>query len=72
MACSLESLRIVLDKHNEHGGAFGYIVIICHLVTKPQFVQNSDKNFSGLDADVIEGHRVLGSVIGLATAATIL
>ena len=32
--------------------------------TKPEFVQKANKVFSGLDVDVIEGHRVLGSVIG--------
>ena len=63
VAGSLESLRIVLDKLYEHGGAFGYNVIKFHLITKPQFVQKANKVFSGLDVDVIEGHRVLGSVI---------
>ena len=61
---SLESLQIVLDKLYEHGGAFGYNVIKCHLITKPEFVQKANKVFAGLDVDVIEGHRVLGSVIG--------
>ena len=61
---SLESLRIVLDKLYENVSAFGYNVITCHLTTKPEFVQKANKVFSGLDVDVIEGHRVLGSVIG--------
>ena len=60
MAGSLESLRIMLDKLYEHGGAFGYNVTKCHLITKPEFVQKANKVFSGLDIDVIEGHRVLG------------
>ena len=64
MPGSLESLRIVLDKLNKHGGAFGYNMTEYHLVTKPEFFQKSNKKFSGFDADVIEGHRVLGSVIG--------
>ena len=38
-------------------------MIKCHLITKPEFVQKASKVFSGLDVDVIEGHRVLGSVI---------
>ena len=64
VAGTLESLQIVLDKLYEHGGAFGYNVIKCHLITKLEFVQKSNKVFSGLDVDVIEGHRVLGSFIG--------
>ena len=61
---SLESLRIVLDKLYEHGVAFGYNVIKCLLITKPEFVQKVNKVLSELDVDVIEGHRVLVSVIG--------
>ena len=64
VAGRLESLRIVLDKLYEHGGAFGYNMNKCHLITKLKFVQKANKVFSGLDVDVIEGHRVLGSVIG--------
>ena len=56
VAGSLESLRFVLDKLYEHGSAFGYNVIKCHLITKPEFVQKANKVFSGLDVDVIEGH----------------
>ena len=61
---SIESVRIVLDKLYEHGGAFGYDVIKYHLITKPEFAHKANKDFSGLDVDVFEGHRVLGSVIG--------
>ena len=60
---SLESQRSVLDKLYEHGGAFGYSVIICHLITKPDFVLKANKVFSELDVDVIEAHRILDSVI---------
>ena len=63
VAGSLESLRMVLDKLYEHGGAFGSNVIKRHPITKPEFVQKKNKIFSGLDVDVIEGHRVLGSGI---------
>ena len=64
VAVSLESLRIALDKLYEQGWAFGYNVIKCHLITKPDFVQKANKVFSGLDVDVIEYHRVLDWVIG--------
>ena len=54
----------MLDKLYEHGDAFGYNVIKCLPITKPGFVQKANKVFSGLDVNVIEGHRVLGSNIG--------
>ena len=52
------------DKLYEHGGAFGYNVIKCHLITKPDVVQKANKVFSGLDVDVSGGSRFLRSVIG--------
>ena len=44
----------MLDMLYKHGGAFGYNVIKCHFITKPEFVQKAEKVRSGLDADVIE------------------
>ena len=64
VAGSFESLRIVLNELYEHGVAFGYNVIKCHFITKPEFVQKANKVFSGLDVDVIEVHQIFGSVIG--------
>ena len=64
VAGSLESLRIVLDKLYEHGGAFSYNVVKCLLITRTQFVHKASKVLVGLDVDVIEAHRVLDSVIG--------
>ena len=54
----------MLDKLYEHGGGFGYNVIKFHLITNIEFVQKAKKVSSGLDVDVIEGHRVRGAVIG--------
>ena len=54
----------MLDKLYEYGDAFGYKVIKCLFITKPEFVQKANKIFSGLDVNVIEGHRVLCSNIG--------
>ena len=48
VAGSLESLRLVLDKLYEHDSAFGYNVIKCHLITKPEFVQKANKFFFGI------------------------
>ena len=62
VAGSLETLRIKLSKLNEHGGAFGYNVTQCHLITIPEFVPRANK-FLGLDVEDNEGHRALGSVV---------
>ena len=48
VAGSLESLRVVLDMLYEHGGAIGYNVIKCHLITKPEFFQKTNKVFFGI------------------------
>ena len=64
VASSLESLQIVLDKLYECGGLFSHNVIKCHLIAKPEVVQEAKKVFSGLGVDNIESHRVLGSVNG--------
>ena len=45
VAGSLESLRIVLDKVYEHGGAFGYKVIKCHLVQNLSLFRRRTKFF---------------------------
>ena len=45
VAGSLESLRIVLDKLNEQGGAFGYNVTKCHLFKVSEIVQKANKVF---------------------------
>ena len=47
-----ESLRIVVDKLNEHGSAFGHNVIKCYLITKSNYAKKIDKNLLGLDADI--------------------
>ena len=40
---SLKSLRIVLYKLYEHGRVFVYNVIKCHLITKPELIQNTKR-----------------------------
>ena len=64
MSGSLESLQLVVDKLYGQGGAFGFNVIKCHLITKAEYVQKKKKVFSLLDVDVIEGHPLLVSVNG--------
>ena len=63
-AGSLESLKELYNCLCEHGPAFGYKVIKCHLIIKPNKRENAEKMFASNDVDIIEGHRVLGSVIG--------
>ena len=47
-----------------HGPSFGYNVIKCHLITKADFVNEAKNVFKGEEVDIIDGSRVLGSVIG--------
>ena len=63
-AGKLKDLRILVKKLQEHGPAFGYNVIKCNLITKPEKVDEAKKLFSGCEVEIVEGHRVLGSVIG--------
>ena len=48
LADSLESLQIVLDKLYEHGAAFGYNVIKCHPITKPELGSEGKQSFFGI------------------------
>ena len=59
MVGSLQSLRIVLDKCNKEGVAFGYSLIKCQLITKAEFVGRATQT-SGIDLDLFDGHRFLG------------
>ena len=63
-AGSVGALRTQYDKLQQHGPHYGYKVIKCHLVTKKEHMNLAKKTFENLDVDIIEGHRVLGSVIG--------
>ena len=63
-AGKLKDLRILVKKLQEHGPSFGYNVIKCNLITKPEKVDEAKKLFSGCEIEIVEGHRVLGSVIG--------
>ena len=64
-AGSVKALKVLLSKLKLHGPSFGYNVIKCHLITKAEFVSDAKKNvFKGEEVDIIDGSRVLGSVIG--------
>ena len=47
-----------------HGPSFGYNVTKCHLITKAEFVSDGKNGLKGEEVDIIDGSRVLGSVIG--------
>ena len=63
-AGSVEALKVLLSKLKLHGPSFGYNVIKCHLITKAEFVNDAKNVFKGEEVDIIDGSRVLGSVIG--------
>ena len=63
-AGSIPLLSKLYHDLKEIGPHFGYKVIKCHLITKPDFEQRARDLFANEDVEVINGHRVLGSVIG--------
>ena len=52
----------------QHGPAFGYHITKCHLVTKTDHKRAAMTLFETLDVELVDGHRVLGSVIGSSSA----
>ena len=63
-AGSIPLLSKLYHDLKEIGPLFGYKVIKCHLIKKPDFEQRARDLFANEDVAVINGHRVLGSVIG--------
>ena len=63
-AGSVEALKVLLSKLKLHGPSFGYNVIKCHFITEAEFVNDAKNVFKGEEVDIIDGSRVLGSVIG--------
>ena len=41
---------------------------LCHIIAKKNQLENAKEIFKNEDVDILEGHRVLGSVIGSASA----
>ena len=52
----------------EHGSAFGYLLTKCHIIAKKNHLENTKEISKNKDVDFLEGHPVLGSVIGSASA----
>ena len=53
-----------LLKLTEVGPAFSYHVANCHVIATPGFPARALETFEKMDVEVLEGHRLLGSVIG--------
>ena len=63
---NLDDLKVTLEKVIEHGKAFGYYVKSskCKLIVKDGLKEKAAKVFEGKDIKIVDGFRVLGSVIG--------
>ena len=69
-AGDLKSLRAILDNLDMHGKAFGYNVkpCKCQLIVKENCRESAIKVFEGTNITMVDGFRVLGSVIGKPSA----
>ena len=69
-AGGLKSLRTKLDNLDVHGKAFGYNVkpSKCRLIVKENRRDSAIKVFEGTNITMVDGFRVLGSVIGTPSA----
>ena len=67
---SLTNLRKILDVVETTGKGFGYLLepSKCHLVCKPEYVEEAKEIFRGTNFKIVEGHRILGSTIGTKEA----
>ena len=65
-AGDLKRLRAILDNLDVHGKAFGYNVkpSKCQLIVKENRRDSAIKIFEGTNITILDGFRVLGSVIG--------
>ena len=61
---SVDDLKIVHDKLKQHSSAFGYTLTKCNIITKTENINQAGKLFNNSGIEVVEGHRVLDSVIG--------
>ena len=65
VAGSLDDLKVVHDKPKQHGSAFAYTLTKFNINTKTENINQAEKLFNNSEIKIVEGHRVLGSVIGL-------
>ena len=65
---SLQALNELHEKLQRHGPAFGYNITKCHVIAKPTSIDNARNVFRNKDIKIVDGCRVLGSVIGSESA----
>ena len=64
----LKDLHRLHDALTERGPAFGYHITKCHNIARKSHLGNAKEIFKNKDVDILEGHRVLGSLIGSVSA----
>ena len=60
---SLKDLKAVHEQLKQHGPAFGYTLTKCNIIAKSEHMKQAQRLFNR-DVEIVDGHRVLGSVIG--------
>ena len=65
---SLKDLKAVHEQLKKHGPAFGYTLTKCNIITKTENMKQAQSLFNKEDVEIVDGHRVLGSVIGSEAA----
>ena len=61
---SLANLYQLMRMLLEHNLSFGYNLTSCHLIVKPEIIDSAVETFHDMEVEIVEGSRVLGSVIG--------
>ena len=64
----LATLRRLYDDLKIHGPGYGYHLTKCHLIVRKNKIETAQEIFAGQNIDLLDGHRVLGSIIGSDTA----
>ena len=64
---SLKDLKAVHEQLKKHGPAFGYTLTKCNIIAKTENMKQAQSLFNK-DVEIVDGHRVLGSVIGSEVA----
>ena len=65
---SLDNLNKLCDSLKEHGPAFGFHPTKCHIITKEHLFEKAQQIFVHDEVEIVDGCRVLGSVIGSDSA----
>ena len=66
---SHENLKNLFDTLKKHCPAFGYHLTKCHIITKEHLFESAQQIFAHDDLEIVDGCRLLSSVIGSENAA---